>query len=66
MGNVLVAGPSGMKRAFWANASRDGYLRMLDPEWICDQVMKLRHGEYRYRLAEILREPARVDVVETP
>lgn len=62
---VLVAGPAGMRTAFWDGVERDDLNRMLDPTWVADEVMKLRDDEFRYRFAKIMREPARVEVVET-
>jgi hypothetical protein len=38
---------------------------MLDPAWVAGEVMKLRGDDYRYRFAKIMREPARVEIVET-
>jgi short-subunit dehydrogenase len=62
---VLVAGPAGMKTAFWEGVKRDDLDSMLDPVWVADEVMKLRKDDYRYKFAKIMREPARVEVVET-
>ncbi len=62
---VLVAGPAGMDTAFWEGVERDDIDSMLDPSWVADEVIKLREDTYRYRFAKILREPARVEVVET-
>lgn len=64
VGKVLVAGPAGMDTAFWEGTGHD-VSTMLDPAWVADEVMKLRNDEYGYRFAKILREPARVEIVET-
>ncbi len=61
---VLVAGPAGMDTAFWEGTDHD-VRTMLDPAWVAEEVMKLRDDEYKYRFAKIMREPARVEVVET-
>lgn len=61
---VLVVGPAGMDTAFWDGTDHDRG-NMLDPTWVGGEVMKLRNDKYRYRFAKILREPARVEVVET-
>jgi short-subunit dehydrogenase len=61
---VLVAGPAGMDTAFWEGTDHD-VSTMLDPTWVANEVMQLRDDEYRYRFARILREPARVEVIET-
>jgi len=65
VGKVLVAGPAGMRTAFWDGVERDDLHKMLDPAWVASEVMKLRDDEYKYRFAKIMREPAKVDVVET-
>lgn len=61
---VLVAGPAGMATNFWENNPRD-MSTMLDPKWVADEIMKLREDNYIYRFAKIMREPARVEIVET-
>jgi short-subunit dehydrogenase len=61
---VLVAGPAGMDTAFWEGTDHD-VSSMLDPAWVAGEVMKLRGDDYRYRFAKIMREPARVEIVET-
>ena len=62
---VLVAGPAGMNIAFWDGIERDDFDKMLNPSWVADEVLKLRENDYKYRFAKIMREPARVEVVET-
>lgn len=62
---VLVAGPAGMNTAFWEGVDRDDLDKMLDPSWVATEILKLREGEYTYRFAKIMRQPARVEVVET-
>ena len=62
---VLVAGPAGMNTAFWEGIERDDFDKMLDPKWVANEVMKLRQSDYKYKFAKIMREPARVEVVET-
>jgi len=64
VGKVLVAGPAGMDTAFWEGTDHD-VSTMLDPAWVADEVMKLRDDDYKYRFAKIMREPARVEIVET-
>lgn len=65
VGKVLVAGPAGMRTAFWDGIERDDLDKMLDPEWVADEIVKLRNDDYKYRFAKIMRDPARVEVVET-
>ena len=62
---VLVAGPAGMRTEFWEGVKRDDLDEMLDPKWVADETMKLRSGDYKYRFAQILRQPPRVKIVET-
>ncbi len=62
---VLVAGPAGMNTAFWEGIEREDFDKMLDPSWVADEVLKLREDDYKYRFAKIMREPARVEIVET-
>jgi len=62
---VLVAGPAGMRTAFWKDVKHADLDVMLDPEWVAKQVMKLREDDYKYRFAKILRQPARVEIEET-
>ena len=62
---VLVAGPAGMRTAFWDGVKRDDLDSMLDPAWVAQQIMKLRADNYKYRFAKIMRDPARVELVET-
>jgi NAD(P)-dependent dehydrogenase (short-subunit alcohol dehydrogenase family) len=65
VGKVLVVGPAGMKTNFWEGIERDDLDTMLDPKWAANEVMKLREGDYIYRFAKIMRQPPRVEVVET-
>lgn len=62
---VLVAGPAGMRTEFWDGVERDDLKDMLDPEWVADQIIDLEKGDYTYRSARILRQPARVEITET-
>lgn len=61
---VLVAGPAGMNTRFWENSPRD-MSTMLDPKWVAEQVLDQYSGDFKYKLARILRGPARVEVIET-
>ena len=65
VGKVLVAGPAGMRTNFWEGIKRDDLDKMLDPSWVANEIMKLREGNFKYKFAKIMREPARVEVVET-
>lgn len=64
IGKVLVAAPSGIRTPFWANTGEDT-ASMLDPVWVAEQIVDLSGGAFKYRYAKLLRNPARVEVVET-
>jgi short-subunit dehydrogenase len=64
VGKVLVAGPAGMQTAFWDGLDKDTS-SMLEPDWVAKEVMTLRDDDYTYRFAKIMRDPARVEIVET-
>jgi short-subunit dehydrogenase len=65
VGKVLVAGPAGMDTAFWRDDPERDKSTMLDPAWVAEQIQQLRQDDYRYRFAKIMREPPRVEIVET-
>jgi short-subunit dehydrogenase len=62
---VLVAGPAGMRTAFWEDVERDDLDEVLDPSWVADQIVELENDTYTYRFVRILRQPARVEIIET-
>ena len=64
VGKVLVVGPAGMNTPFWDGIERDDLDKMLDPDWVAEQIMELRKGSYKYKFTRILREPPRVEEVE--
>ncbi|WP_109314305.1 SDR family NAD(P)-dependent oxidoreductase [Pseudovibrio ascidiaceicola] len=64
LGKVLVAAPSGIRTAFWANTDEDTDT-MLCPSWVSQQIVDLSSGSFKYKFAKILRDPARVEIVET-
>lgn len=63
LGKVLVVAPSGIRTPFWENTEEDTET-MLDPGWVSDQIVELSSGSFKYKFAKILREPARVEIVE--
>jgi short-subunit dehydrogenase len=67
VGKVLVAGPGGMATNFWKGTDKKKHdtSQMLDPDWVADAVQGLRKGQFSYKFARILRQPARVEVQET-
>lgn len=64
IGKVLVVAPSGINSKFWEGTSEDTST-MLDVEWVARQVVELSSGVFKYKYAKLLRNPARVDIVET-
>ena len=64
IGKVLVAGPAGMATRFWENNPRDTS-KMLDPKWVAKQILELYEENFKYEFARIMRDPPRVEVVET-
>lgn len=67
VGKVLVAGPAGMATNFWKGTDKKEHdtSLMLDPDWVADAIQELRGGQFSYKFARILREPARVEIQET-
>ncbi len=67
VGKVLVAGPAGMATNFWKGTNKKEHdtSLMMDPDWVAGAIQKLREGQFSYKFARILREPARVEVQET-
>jgi len=61
IGKVLVAGPSGMRTKFWDGVARDDLDKMLDKEWVAQQILKALPGDYKYKFIKLLRQPARVE-----
>ena len=64
IGKVLVAAPSGISTPFW-NGTGEDTSTMLEPKWVADRIVDLSGGAFKYRYAKILRNPARVEIVET-
>ena len=65
IGKTLVVGPSGMDTAFWSDTEKDTSV-MMRPEWVAEQIMKLRKNNDQYVFAKILGAtatlPARVEL----
>jgi short-subunit dehydrogenase len=61
---VMVAGPSGMRTKFWDGVERDDLDKMLDKAWVAEQIIRELPGDYSYKFIQILRQPARVEVVD--
>jgi NAD(P)-dependent dehydrogenase (short-subunit alcohol dehydrogenase family) len=64
LGKVLVAAPSGIRTPFWKDTDEETG-DMLDPNWVAEQIVKLSSGSFKYKFAKIMRNPARVEVVES-
>ena len=64
---TLVAGPAGMATNFWEGTDQTVHdtKKMLDPDWVAEAINEVREGQYAYKFVRILREPARVEEVET-
>lgn len=63
VGKVLVVGPAGMNTRFWEKSGKQ-IPGLLDPSWVCEQVMNLQNENFKYKFARIMRSPARVELVE--
>jgi NAD(P)-dependent dehydrogenase (short-subunit alcohol dehydrogenase family) len=62
LGKVCVFAPSGMNTPFWKDG-RDAS-QYLDPSWVADQIIELSGGPFKYKYAQIIRNPSRVEVIE--
>lgn len=65
LGKVLVIAPSGTQTPFWRNQPHKNISDYLAPDWVADQIVLLSSGPFKYRYAKLLRNPARVEIVET-
>jgi len=63
LGKIVVVAPSGMKTPFWED-DRD-VSKYLDPKGVAEEIVKLSAGEFKYRYAKILRDPPKVEILET-
>lgn len=64
VGKVLVLGPAGMSTGFWrADGRTDPTYN--DPSWVAKQTVDALKANFRYAFVKVLRNPARVEVVET-
>jgi short-subunit dehydrogenase len=62
---AMVVGPAGMKTPFWRDQPGRDMSKMLDPQWVAEQITKAREGKYQFKYIRILRDPPRVEEVET-
>lgn len=63
IGKVLIVAPSGMKTPFWDKGCDTS--EYLDPKWVAERIIELSSGPFKYRFAKIIRNPQRVEIVET-
>jgi NAD(P)-dependent dehydrogenase (short-subunit alcohol dehydrogenase family) len=63
IGKVLVVAPSGINSKFWSGTNEDTS-SMLDSKWVAEQIVELSSGSFKYKYAQILRNPATVKVQE--
>jgi short-subunit dehydrogenase len=64
IGKVMVFGPAGMRTRFWETDGRDTS-DMLDPVWVAQEALEAWDGDFKYKFVRALRNPARIEVVET-
>ncbi len=64
VGKVLVAGPAGMRTAFWRNDPGRDKSEMLEPSWVAEQMLTIGRRPYKYKYIRILRQPARIEEIE--
>jgi NAD(P)-dependent dehydrogenase (short-subunit alcohol dehydrogenase family) len=64
VGKVMVIAPGGMNTPFYRGWSKD-MNDMLDPTWVAEKIVALYDDHFQYKFARILRNPARVEIVET-
>lgn len=66
IGKVLVAAPAGMQSNFRRKEPEKGEdLKFLKTSWVADMIMGSMEDTFKYRFMKILRNPPRVEVVET-
>ncbi len=65
IGKTLVAAPAGMATPFWRSYPEKDVSAMLNPTWVAEQILKLYSEAFKYQFARIMRQPPRVEIVET-
>lgn len=63
IGKVLVVAPSGIRTVFCEGTEEDTEM-MLEADWVEEQITELSSGAFKYKHVKILRNPARVGIVE--
>lgn len=64
VGKVMVVGPAGMQTRFWESDERDTS-NMLDPAWVAQEALAAWKDDFKYKFLRALRNPSRVEIVET-
>lgn len=62
--HMLIPAPAAMATSFWDGQGRDLSI-MLNPEWVAQQIVDYADKGMRYCALKILRDPPRVEVVES-
>lgn len=65
VGKTLVAAPAGMATPFWRNYPKKDVSTMLNPVWVAEEILKLYSETFKYQFVRIMRQPPRVEIVET-
>lgn len=62
---TLVIAPGGMKTPFWKKAKDVDTKTFLEPKWVAEKTLEFyRTKQFKYLLVKILRNPARIEIVE--
>jgi NAD(P)-dependent dehydrogenase (short-subunit alcohol dehydrogenase family) len=62
---VLVVSPAGMDTPFWRDQLARDTSEFLDRRWVAEQTLNLLEGDYKFKLAKLERNPARVEIMES-
>jgi len=61
---TLVVGPSGMDTKIWKNREKEDSGILLEPAWTAKKILELNNGKFNYKLARILRDPKRIEIIK--
>ena len=53
-----------MATSTWEGENRD-FNALLEPRWVAEKILEANASNFDYKLVRILREPPRVEVVES-
>ncbi|HSX35515.1 MAG TPA: SDR family oxidoreductase [Patescibacteria group bacterium] len=65
VGKALHVAPQGMQTAFWRDQPHKDVSSYIDPVWAAEQILATNQSNFKYKYIRILRDPARVEEVET-